>query len=147
MAFQLVNLTGIPLIGYGRIYYLAQQVGWTAEKMLKPSPLQAIAAILAAVTGEELTSLHTAIKVYQGITGALDSLTLGGDEIIVSIFEDSVGGIDAMRLAGDFLARVGMKVQVHPYGISDHPEKEAALQRLQIPIFHSTEEAVKLALA
>jgi hypothetical protein len=146
MALQLVNLTGIPLIGYGRIHYLAQQVGWSEEKMLKPSPVQAIAAVLAAVTGEELTALHTALKVYQGITGALDSFSLG-DEIIVSVFEDSAGGIEAMQLAGDLLARAGMKIQVHSYGITNHPEKGAALQRNQIPIFQSTEEAVKVALA
>ncbi len=146
MALKLVNLTGIPLIGYGRIHYLAQQVGWPTEKMLKPSPIQAIAAVLAAITREELTALHSALKVYQGITGALDSLTLG-DEIIVSIFEDSAGGIEAMQFATDLLTRAGMKIQVHPYGISKHPEKGAALQRLQVPIFQSTEEAVKVALA
>ncbi len=146
MALQLVNLPGIPLVGYGRIHYLAQQVGWPAEKMLKPSPIQAIAAILAAASRQELTALNTAIKVYQGITGALASLTKG-DEIVVSIFEDSAGGIEAMQLAENLLTRAGMKIRVHPYGISNHPEKRAALQRYQIPIFQSTEEAVKAALA
>jgi hypothetical protein len=146
MALQLVNLTDIPMIGYGRIHYLAQQVGWPAEKLLKPSPVQAIAAILAAASRDELSALYTALKVYQGITEALDSLP-PGDEIIVSIFEDSAGGIEAMQLAGDLLTRAGMKIQIHAYGISNHPEKRATLQRYQIPIFQSTEEAVKVALA
>lgn len=146
MGLKLVSLTDIPLIGYGRIHYLAQQAGLPTENMLKPSPLQAIAAILAAISGKELYALHTALKVQQGKQGALDALSLA-DEFNIHIFEDSAGGIVAMQSAAEVLAQFGMKVEVYPYGISNHPEKEAALRGLEIPIFHSTEQAVNAAMS
>lgn len=146
MGLKLVSLTDIPLIGYGRIHYLAQQAGLPTEKMLKPSPLQAIAAILAAISRKEWYALETALKVQQGKEGAFDSLSLA-DEIIIHVFEDSAGGIVAMQSAAEVFAQFGLKVEVHPYGISNHPEKKAALQGLDIPIFHSTEEAVNAAMS
>jgi hypothetical protein len=146
MALELVNLTGIPLIGYGRIYYLARETGWPAEGMLKPSPVQAIAAILASASGDELSALHAALGIYQGKPIDLQRFNFG-EELSVHIFEDSAGGIDAMRSAGDLLARMGAKIQVHPHGIGNNPEKEAALQPLQIPIFPSTEAALHAALS
>jgi hypothetical protein len=146
MGLKLVSLTDIPLIGYGRIHYLAQHAGLPTENMLKPSPLQAIAAILAAISRNELYALQTALKVQQGKKGALDSLFLA-DEINVHVFEDSTGGIVAMQLAAEILAQFGLIVKVQPYGISNHPEKEAALRGLDIPIFRSTEQAVNAAMS
>jgi hypothetical protein len=146
MALKLVSLTGIPLIGYGRIHYLAKQTGQPAEKMLKPSPVQAIAAILAALTGNEMISLQTAINIYQDKPSDLQQLALG-EELSIHVFEDSAGGIAAMQAAGDLLANCGLKIQVHSHGISDQAEKIAALQSLQIPIFPSTEAAIHAALA
>jgi hypothetical protein len=146
MALQLVNLAGIPLIGYGRIHFFSQRTGWPPEKLLKPSPVQAIAAILAAINGNELDALHTALSIYQGKPADLASLGLV-EGLSVHVFEDSAGGILAMQSAGDLLARSGMAIQVHPYGISAHSEKEAALQKLHILIFPTTEAAITQALA
>jgi hypothetical protein len=145
MALKLVDLLGIPLIGYGRIHYFSQQTGWPPEQLLKPSPVQAIAAILAALTGNELAALYSALKIFEGKPAGLPAQALD-EELSVHVFEDSAGGILAMQSAGDLLARSGIAIQVHPYGISVHPEKEAALQKMQIPIFPTTEAAVNAAL-
>jgi hypothetical protein len=144
MALDLVHLPGIPLIGYGRIQNLAEQTGHPAEEMLKPSPVQAIAAILAALTGKEMTALQAALRIYQG--EPLDSDVPEDEELSVHVFEDSAGGIEAMLLAGKILDHYGIRVQIHPYGIGDNPEKEASLRQLQIPIFTITELAVNAAL-
>ena len=146
MALDLVNLPAIPLIGYGRIQNLAEQTGRPAEEMTKPSPVQAIAAILAALTGRELSSLQAALRIYQGGPLASD-VPVSEDEISVHIFEDSAGGIEAMQSAGKILEQYGMRVQIHPYGIGGNPEKEASLRRLQVPIFPATEPAVEAALS
>jgi hypothetical protein len=145
MALQLVNLSAIPLIGYGRIRYFSQRTGWPPEELLKPSPVQAIAAVLAALTGNELAALHSALNIFQGEPGDLSSPALG-EELSVHVFEDSAGGILAMQSAGDLLARSGVTIHVHPHGISAHSEKEAALQKMHIPIFPTTEAAVNAAL-
>jgi hypothetical protein len=145
MALNLVDLTGIPLIGYGRIQSLAEQTGRPAEEMLKPSPVQAIAAILAALTGQEWAALQTALRIYQG--KLLDSdLPVLDEKANVHIFEDSAGGIEAMQSAGKILTDFGMSVKIHAHGISNNPEKEGSLRQLQVPIFSTTELAVKTAL-
>jgi hypothetical protein len=145
MALQLVNLTDIPLIGSGRIHYLSQLAGWPPEELLKPSPVHAIAAILAALTGNEFKALHTALNIYQGRPDDLHLLK-PDEELSVHVFEDSAGGILAMQSAGDLLARSGLTIQVHSHGISAIPEKGAALQHLQIQVFPTTEAAIHAAL-
>jgi hypothetical protein len=145
MALNLVNLTGIPLIGYGRIQNLAEQTGRPAEEMLKPSPIQAIAAILAALTGQEWAALQTALRIYQGELLGSES-PIFDEKLSIHIFEDSAGGIEAMLSAGTILTHSGMNINIHPCGISKNPEKEASLRQLQVPIFPTTESAVKAAL-
>jgi hypothetical protein len=145
MALNLVHLDGIPLIGYGRIQYLAERTGRPAEEMLKPSPVQAIAAILAALTGDELAGLQAALRIYLGEPLESDVPDYDG-ELSVHVFEDSAGGIEAMQTAGEILTHCGMSIKIYPHGISNNPEKEAPLQKLQIPIFPTTELAVNDAL-
>lgn len=145
MALALVRLAGIPLIGYGRIQNLAERSGRPAEQMLKPSPVQAIAAILAALTGKELAALQTALRFYQAEPLDTD-VPVSEEQLSVHVFEDSAGGIEAMRSAVKILEYYGMNIELNPYGIGGNPEKEASLRQLQIPIFPTTELAVYAAL-
>jgi hypothetical protein len=63
IALELVGLSQLPLIGYGRMVYLADQLDLEPETLLKPSPVQAIAAILAAIRGDEVAALWAAYNV------------------------------------------------------------------------------------
>jgi hypothetical protein len=147
IALELVRLSDIPLIGYGRILYLANQIGLEAEELLKPSPVQAIAAILAAISGNEILALTEAYHVYAKSGGFPISLLNPGDRLIVHIFEDSAGGIEAVFRAAAILRSIGISVQVSGYGIATHPRKTAALEKAGAAIHSSTVQAVLQALA
>ncbi len=54
----------IPLIGYGRLAYLAEQMNIQPDAILKPAPLQALAALAAAVTGTEYPALLWALETF-----------------------------------------------------------------------------------
>jgi hypothetical protein len=60
IALDLVALPDIPLISFGRLQYLGEQRGYDPEVLVKPSPVQALAGISAALTGDEWSALQAA---------------------------------------------------------------------------------------
>ena len=55
----------VPLIAGGRVQWLALQHGKGAGDYIKPSPVQALAAIGAAFSNEELPALHAAAALVE----------------------------------------------------------------------------------
>jgi len=138
MALSINGITDIPLIGYGKIAFLAEQKGINPEFLLKPNPFQAIAAIFAALTGNEIDSLDIAYN--------LTNYTKKGDfnlffekfrdqDYIVHVFEDTPGGVIALREACKILSDLGINLALIPYGVSKNKEKIGALKKLDIPIY------------
>jgi hypothetical protein len=146
IALELVGLAELPLIGYGRILYLADQLGLEPESLLKPSPVQAIAAILAAIKGEEGLALLAAYNVYAKYTPIPAVFIQPGDQLQVFVFEDSAGGIEAVYQAAEILRQAGVATSVSGYGIATHPEKIAALESVKALLYPSTEQAIRDAL-
>ncbi len=146
IALEIVGLADIPLIGYGRILYLANQLNLEPETLLKPSPVQAIAAIFAAISGDEILGLQTAYNVYAKNAAVPDRVLQGGDQLFVHVFEDSSGGIESVQRAVARLAQSGIKTSLSAWGIADHPEKIAALKSTGASLFAATEPAVRQAI-
>ena len=90
-ALGMCKLLHIPLIGYGRLDYLAQITGEDITRYLKPSPIQAVAAILAALTHNELDAVIQAREfVFDNILPVhLSPFKATGLE--VHVFEDFSG--------------------------------------------------------
>lgn len=127
LAAQQVGLADAPLIAGGRMGWLAARHGKTPTAFLKPSPVQALAAIGAALTGEETTALEAAVGLAEdGVPGdSFDQLADQPSQVVV--FEDSVGGILAARRAVDLLAAHGLPVTVEAVGIATEAAKREAL--------------------
>ena len=147
IALALVQLTGISLIGYGRVLYQAGLLGLEPETLLKPSPFQAVAAIMAAISGNEKLALAEAFYVYANIKQDLVTIFKPGDHFQVHVFEDLAGGIEAGLRAAELLEAFGVSIRVIAYGIATHPDKLDALQRAGAEIYASTTQAVQTALA
>jgi len=147
IALDLVGLAEIPLIGYGRIIYLADLLGLEPESLLKPSPVQALAASLAAVQGDEIQALRIAYNVYAKSDDFPDYLGFNGSHLNLYVFEDSAGGIEAVQTAARIFNRSGIRTSVWSYGIATHMEKIAALNSVGASIYASTEKAVIDALS
>ena len=124
IAVQLLKMEKYPLMGYGRLTYISKDKGIIPEKILKPSPFQALASIFAAASGEEYPSLLYAWDLLFG-KGSPEKLP---GQIEIHVFEDSPHGIRSCVAAGEILVKQGLKIDLHLWGIATHPQKTAALQ-------------------
>jgi hypothetical protein len=151
-ALELVGLSQIPLIGFGRLQYAASQLHISPNLLMKPAPYQALAAVLAAVGGSELAALKSAAAICHqaGLIPESSSFTtLDPTRPLIStsdsrarnagwsvhIFEDSPIGIRAVQQAGELLNRAGIRVRVHCWGIAQNPDKVLALEQSGATVF------------
>ena len=128
LALELLGLDGqFPLIAQGRVGWLAQQRGRSAAEYVKPSPVQALAAVGAAISGDEPASLLAAAALAEDgrLEGPLADLR--GQRVDVTVFEDAAGGIRATQAAVRLLQGAGLDVRARAIGVSPHPDKRAAL--------------------
>lgn len=144
LALACIGLPQMPLIGYGRLQYLAQQVGGEAEQFLKPSPVQALAAILAALGEPENRALFDALTIEREKRLNHRLAAFGDYEIVV--FEDSPGGIRAGLQATARLRDLGVAAHFTGYGITTNPDKLRVLENLGARVFPSINEALRDAL-
>jgi len=117
IALKLVGLADIPLIAFGKLEYLAAQRGLDAGMLIKPSPVHALAATAAALTGDEWSGLQSAGDWYQ--TGKLNGVFADlPREFELYVVEDTLGGIRSTLAAGEVLRQNGFDVTVHALGLT-----------------------------
>lgn len=144
LAQTLVGLKGWPLIGLGRLQWLAERCGGLTAQMVKPSPVQALAAIGAAI-GPETAALEAAWEF--DITGELRGPLANLGVTTVHIFEDTVGGMGGVRGAVELLQAAGVDICWQPYGITPATGAKAEAMATQgIPTYRSVNDAVAAAL-
>ena len=143
IALDLIGLPDIPLISFGKLQYLGEQRGYDPEVLLKPSPVQALAGIAAALTGDEWSALQAACDWYE--TGQLRGVLAGLSQAFdVTIVEDTLGGIRSVRAAGEILQKAGLDVTVRAYGFtSGSAAKSAAFEQAGVPHFSDWESLIK----
>ncbi len=144
LAQELVGLEGWPLIGLGQLQWLAARHGAQTAQIVKPSPVQALAAIGAAV-GPETAALEAAWKFHTtgNLCGPLASLGV----TTVHIFEDTVGGMGGVRSAVESLRASGVDIRWQPYGITPATGAKAAAMAAQgISTYRSVNDAAASAL-
>jgi hypothetical protein len=145
IAVKMVGLRDVPLIGYGRIEWLARKLGLEAVSMVKPSPVQALAAIGAAASGREQDSLlaaHTLVAAGR-LEGPL--LALRGLRWQVSVFEDTFGGMRAVREAVKLLSDSGVDITSATWGVARSVVKANALAEFGAPVFDTLDQAMDAA--
>ena len=133
IALDLVGLPDIPMISFGKLQYLGEQRGYDPEFLLKPSPVQALAAIGAALTGDEWPALQAACDWHETgqLKGVLAELPRS---FSVTIVEDTLGGIRSVWAAGEILQDAGLDVIVRAFGMtSGSAAKSAAFESAGVP--------------
>lgn len=139
LALEMVGLAGIPVTAFGKLEYIAAQHGLDPIKLLKPSPFQSLAAVLAAWTGNELEALQAAYNWHSAgtLNGRFAELPKSFDLIVV---EDTLGGIRSARAAGEIFRQAGFDVNIRPLGLtSGSPAKAAAFKSVNVPFFEDWE--------
>lgn len=145
LARALVGLDAWPLIGFGHVNWLGQRVGADAAILVKPSPVQALAAIGAAWSGQEAASLEAAWALHteQRLIPPLSKMKA----ISVHVFEDSSSGLRAVCNAVAALNEAGVVMEYRPYGITPiDGAKAEAMARDGVTTYRSINEALNEAL-
>jgi hypothetical protein len=145
MARSLVKMDACPLIGLGHVHWLAQRTGEKVEHLVKPSPVQALAAIGAAWSGAEVAALEAALALHRD--GELDPPLADLEAVAIHVFEDSPGGIDAAKRAVELLQAAGLGVALQPHGITPAGgPKAAAMAARGVPTYTSVNAALQAVL-
>lgn len=142
LALQLFDLGNFPLIAMGRMLWLADRVGAKVEYLTKPAPVQALAAIIAAVTRRESESLQAAYRMVSEGEAMLALTGLPGEAIDVWVVEDAPLGVHAAAGAIDLLRKNGIDVRFHGVGVSAGGPKSDALANLCETLAPTVNEAI-----
>ena len=142
LALELVGLADIPLIGFGKLEYLASQRGLDAGALIKPSPVHALAATAAAFAGDEWSALQSAGDWYQ--TGQLKGVFVDlPHRFELFVVEDTLSGIRSVQAAGEILRQAGFDVTVHALGLtSGSAAKVDAFSQAGVPHYENWEALI-----
>lgn len=119
MAMQMVGLMEadeVPVMAVGRLEWAARRIGRTSADLVKPSPIQPLAAIGAARTGREVEALEAALAVHAG--DPLPALYHACAGQAVHVFEDSASSLQACARAVDLLNAHGLGLTLTRHGIA-----------------------------
>lgn len=143
VALETLGLTDLPLIGAGKIGWLAERMNVPAHELAKPSPVQALAAIAAGVTRQTGVSLRAAADFHlNGVMGLYKDFP----ELSIHVFEDSGGNAASVRRAVDQLTKAGLTCTFNAWGIGSNPVKQQALLKAGATLVPEINQAIQLAL-
>jgi hypothetical protein len=135
------GLETVPVMGFGKVAWLAQQVGLAGADLVKPSPVESMAAIATARTGLEIESLKAAFAVARG-DHLRYPLTACAHET-VHVFEDSASSLRAVTRAVELLNRQGLDLRLVRHGIAPAGSpKRAALEKAADRVHEDVNEAL-----
>ena len=143
LALQINGLEGIPVMGYGQVYRSAELAGIKTDQILKPSAVQALAAIAAAVFRDELAAMQAAVDWSTGGQSAYFERLPALD---IHIYEDSSASILGVKRAAEMLMQLDIPVSLHAWGIANNPAKISALRSVQAEIVMDVNLAIHKAL-
>lgn len=142
LGLELAGLADIPLMAFGKLEYIAAQHGLNPATLMKPSPFHALAGVLAAWTGDELSALNAAYEWHTSskLNGRFSKLPKSFELYVI---EDTMGGVRATRAAGEILREAGFGVSVHTLGLtSGIAQKAEAFRKADVPHFENWESLI-----
>jgi hypothetical protein len=142
-ALELIGLPDLPLVGLGKLEYVARQAKLAVESLLKPAPAQALAATLVALGEDELAALERVVAWLRQPSQALRSEHLP-EQLELHVVEDTLGGIRSVHTAAAVLQQSGYSVSVYAWGLTDgNPLKRETLARHGVHCHDTWEEILE----
>lgn len=144
LGLELAGLADIPLMSFGKLEFIAAQHGLNPATLMKPSPFHALAGILAAWTGDELSALNAAYEWHTSgkLNGEFSKLPKSFELYVI---EDTMGGVRATRAAGEILRKAGFEISTHTLGLTSGIEQKAqAFRKADVPHFETWDELLKM---
>ncbi len=136
----------VSVMGFGKVDWLARQVGLIGMDLVKPSPVESIAAIATARTGLEIESLKAALAVARG-DHLRYPLTACAHET-VHVFEDSASSLRAVTRGVELLNWQGLNLRLVRHGIAPvGSPKRAALEKAADVVHEDVNEGLAQVLS
>lgn len=147
IARRMVGLPdSVPAIGFGKMDWMARRVGRAGVELVKPSPVQSIAAMGAARTGHELEALKAALAIERGDHLRWPLTACAGHT--VHVLEDSPSSLRAVTQAVAMLNRQGLGLKLVRHGIAPaRSPKRTTLKAIADVLHKSVNEGVEAVLA
>ena len=143
LAVQLVGLDTLPMIGFGRMQWLAQERGGDADLWVKPAPIHALAAMGAAISGDEKAGLLGAHALVEEGRLRTPFTELVDETLNVTVFEDSAHSVQAVERGVEILRAAGAECRFAARGIATYPEKCANLEKVGASVFPDVNAALR----
>ncbi len=144
IGLRAAGLQGLPILGAGELRWLAGERGRPPQTFLKPSPIHALAALLAAAGVPVPHALRLAAAL--ALDGERDPLWERLQGAQAYIFEDAAKGLASLRAAQAELAARGVALEARLLGVTDSREKASALREAGGLVFASLAEALAAAI-
>jgi len=125
MGRDLAGMEAVPLIGYGEISWLAARTQNDPDRLAKPNPCHALAAIFLALGLPKEISLTASLGNISSLDQTLVSKLQGKT---ITVFEDTPAGIRSVKEAAGLISESGFQVEVNPIGIAISKIKKSALE-------------------
>jgi len=132
LGLELVQLSRIPLTGYGDISWLAESILAEPGTLVKPNPTHGLAAILGSLHLEKTKSLQLSLTDPVQWPREISELLHGGT---ISVFEDTLGGLASVINAGQILNNAGIVVDIRALGVTKEKTKKTALESRGAKVF------------
>ncbi len=124
IAARQVGLEALPVMGFGKLDWLARRVGLTGADLVKPSPVHSMAAMAAAVTCQEVEATKAALAVQRGDHLRHPLTACAGRA--VHVFEDSPSSLRGAARAVAELNRQGLGLRLMRHGVAPSSSPKAA---------------------
>lgn len=143
LGIELIGLQDLPVTSVGQLAWLARNLDLDEQKLVKPSPVHAMLALLLAV--------HTP---KEEIIPAMDCFLSGKNhpaleqfgDTKVSVLEDSINGITSLKNAGTVLESLGIRMKQNYIGITDLAFKAKTLSDAGAMVYNRLEDALSVIL-
>lgn len=144
LAVELLGLKSqVPLIATGRMEWIAEQYKRHVSEYVKPSPVQALAAIAAALSNNEILALKAAAALHEEKRVTDPFTRLHEKPTRVVVFDDSIGGLHAVKLATEFLQSFGLPIEFQAIGVAPEESKQNTLKKLTRFVVNDINEGLK----
>jgi hypothetical protein len=139
LGLELVQLSRIPVAGYGEISWLAERIQAEPGTLVKPNPTHALAAILGSLHIEKSKSLRQSLTDPVQWPREISELLHSGT---ITVFEDTPGGLASVINAGKVLKNAGILVDIRAVGVTKDKTKKIALESQGAKVFPDVNAAL-----
>jgi len=129
----------VPMIGLGEVGKAAERIGCLPDQIAKPSPVQAVGAILAAVNGKGVDAIEAAWRV---VKLGEDPRISRDTSFVIHVYDDTSAGLRSVEEAVKILRSSGMKVELRKFGITDNHVKAEQLFNSGVFVYQNINDAL-----